>query len=145
MSYYEGVVHEYLRRDRALFVNTEYCVQIEPGRVLPKGTFWYCDVVTVDFRSTTIFLCEISYSKTLGALVKRLRSWDHHWAGVRNALLRDSKLPGGWKVRPWLFVPDDGLEILKRGLASIGNANFTPRITTLDMMQPQMFEEDEIR
>jgi hypothetical protein len=145
MSYYEGVVLEYLRRDRALFVNTEYCIQIEPGKVLPKGSYWYCDVVAADFRSKTIFLCEISYAKGLGALVKRLRSWDKNWEGVRKAVDRDSELRGEWQVRPWLFVPDKGLTVLKRGLASIGNANFTPRVTTLDMIQPWKCEEDRTK
>jgi hypothetical protein len=32
MDYYESVVRDYLRADRALFVNTEYCIQISPGR-----------------------------------------------------------------------------------------------------------------
>jgi hypothetical protein len=31
MDYYEGVVIDYLRADRALFVNTEYCIRISPG------------------------------------------------------------------------------------------------------------------
>jgi len=141
MSYYEGVVLEYLRRDRALFANPEYCVQIEPGRVPPKGTHWYCDVVTVDFSSKTIFLCEISYSKTQGALVKRLGSWSDNWGAVCKAVNRDSMLPEGWQVRPWLFVPDERLGILIRGLEQIGGTNFKPRITTLDMIQPWKCEE----
>jgi hypothetical protein len=87
-------------------------------------------------------VCEISYSKSLGALVKRLRNWDQHWDGVRRALKRDSELPSGWDVRPWLFVPDEAVKVLTRGLDSIGNANFTPRITTLDMIQPWKCAED---
>jgi hypothetical protein len=142
LTYYETVVFEYLRRDRALFTSPEYCIQLETGKVLPKCTFWYCDVVTVDFRSKAVFLCEISYSKTLGALVKRLRSWDQNWTGVCNAVHRDSALPDEWQVRPWLFVPDTGLKILIRGLASIANANLKPRITTLDMIQPWKCAED---
>jgi len=31
MDYYEGVVIDYLRADRALFVNTECCIQINPA------------------------------------------------------------------------------------------------------------------
>jgi hypothetical protein len=39
MSYYEIPVLEYLRRDRGLFANPEYCIQIEPGKVLEKGSY----------------------------------------------------------------------------------------------------------
>ncbi len=31
MDYYEGVVIDYLRADRAVFVNTECCIQIKEG------------------------------------------------------------------------------------------------------------------
>jgi len=31
MNYYENVVLDYPRADRAIFVNSEYCIQINPG------------------------------------------------------------------------------------------------------------------
>jgi hypothetical protein len=78
---------DYLRADRALFVNTECCIQISPGHNPDKDTHWYCDAVVADFRSETVFLCEISYSVQLTALIKRLKSWHDNWDGIRNALI----------------------------------------------------------
>ncbi len=74
MDYYESVVIDYLRADRAIFVNTEYCIQVNPGTNPDKsGAHWYCDAVALNFRWKEILLCEISYSVNLGALAKRLK------------------------------------------------------------------------
>ena len=42
MDYYLGVVTEYLRADRAIFVNTESLIQLDPGDVPVKDRHWYC-------------------------------------------------------------------------------------------------------
>ena len=46
MNYYESVVMDYLRSDRAVFVNTNCCIQLNqadnPGT---SGPHWCCDVV----------------------------------------------------------------------------------------------------
>jgi hypothetical protein len=99
MDYYESVVIDYLRADRALFVNTECCLQISPGHNPDKGTHWYCDAAAADFRSETVFLCEISYSLTLATLIKRLKNWNDNWDGVRDALSRESHIPTNWLAR----------------------------------------------
>lgn len=133
MDYYESVVIDYLRADRALFVNTECCIQITPGHSSNKGTFWYCDAVVADLRSKTVLLCEISYSLTLATLIKRLQSWSANWDGMRSALERDSCLPKDWlsRLRPWLFVPERCIPSLLKGLSRIGRESpvSTPRIT----------------
>jgi hypothetical protein len=140
MDYYEGVVIDYLRADRALFVNTECCIQINPGHNPDKDTHWYCDAVVADFRSETVFLGEISYSVQLASLIKRLKTWHDNWDGVRGALARESALPAHWleRLRPWLFVPEKCVPTLLRGLSRIGNGPpmFAPRITPLEMVQP---------
>lgn len=140
MDYYESVVIDYLRADRALFVNTECCIQITPGHSSNKGTFWYCDAVVADLRSKTVLLCEISYSLTLATLIKRLQSWSANWDGMRSALERDSCLPKDWlsRLRPWLFVPERCIPSLLKGLSRIGRESpvSTPRITPLEMVQP---------
>jgi hypothetical protein len=41
MDYYEGVVAEYLRANRAVFLNTECLIQIEAGDVPSKGASWF--------------------------------------------------------------------------------------------------------
>lgn len=140
MDYYQGVVIEYLRADRALFVNTEYCIQINPGdNPDGSGPHWYCDAVAADFKSKTIFLCEISYSASLHDLAKRLGHWNEHWQGVCYALVRDSNLPTEWTVRPWIFVPQELVERLQKILKNVGSEqtlHFTPRVTPLEMVQP---------
>lgn len=149
MDYYQNVVIDYLRADRAVFVNTECCIQISPGSDPPKGTLWYCDAVAADFRSGTVFLCEITYSVQLAALVRKLKTWHDNWKEIRDALADYSSLPTharegfpkSWALRPWLFVPEDGdcLNILRKKLEQMRNGQplaFTPRITPLEMVQP---------
>ena len=66
MDYYESIAVNYLRADRALFVNTECCVQLnQSDNPDGSGPHWYCDAVVCDFRKSGIFLCEISYSAQL--------------------------------------------------------------------------------
>jgi hypothetical protein len=139
MNYYECVVIDYLRADRAIFVNTECCIQLnQADNPDTSGPHWYCDAVTLDFRAKTIFLCEISYGRQLADLTKRLKSWHESWSPLCAALKRDSFLPD-WPARPWLFVPDDLVSLLLKRLAQIGDAdslNYVPRVTPLEMVQP---------
>lgn len=140
MDYYQNVVVNYLRADRAVFVNTECCIQINAAdNPDASGPHWYCDAVVVDFRAQSIFLCEVTYSAQLGGLLKRLKAWHENWDGVRRALVRDNSLPELWPVRPWLFVPEKSVPVLVEGLGRIANGqplSFIPRITTLEMVQP---------
>jgi hypothetical protein len=140
MNYYESVVVDYLRADRAIFVNNECCIQInQADNPDSSGAHWYCDAVAVDFRSKSIYLCEISYGVQLADLLKRIKGWHDNWDGVRHALARDSFLPDLWPVRPWLFVPEKLVPLLLDRLAQIGNGQplkFIPRITPLEMVQP---------
>lgn len=141
LNYYESVVVDYLRADRSLFVNTEYCIQLKEGNPDLGGphSHWYCDAVIADFRSQSVFLCEISYSASLQTLIGRLKDWNENWLGVQEALIRDSKLPVDWEVRPWLFVPEKLVGLLQKGLEKIrgdGQLSFRPLITNLEMVQP---------
>jgi hypothetical protein len=142
MDYYESIVVSYLRADRALFVNTECCIQLNlADNPDTSGPHWYCDVVACDFRKHRIYLCEISYGARLADLIKRLTAWHENWDSVCKALFRDSCLPDDWPVRPWLFVPENRLQHLKRWWETIcGNGQLpqyqTPLVTTLEMVQP---------
>jgi hypothetical protein len=140
MNYYESVVIDYLRADRAVFVNTECCIQLNEGENPDiTGPHWYCDAVAVDFRSSCIFLCEISYSRNLGALTKRLSDWHNNWPLISAALHRDSCLPSTWPCRPWLFVPQEFIPLLLRRLEKVAGEvppNFISRITPLELVQP---------
>lgn len=139
-DYYQGIVVEYLRADRSMFVNTECCIQLNPGENPDTtGPHWYCDAVTADFSSKTVFLCEVSYAHTLQALKKRLEAWNENWDGVCKALARDCRLPiGEWGVRPWLFIPHRCVKTLRDGLENVDGMplRFMPRITPLEMVQP---------
>lgn len=143
LDYYQGVVTDFLRANRALFLNTECCIQVNPGENPDKsGPHWFCDAVAVDFGRAAIFLCEVSYAKSLGSLVKRLSEWDAHWPSVLEALVRDNHLPQGWPVQPWVFVPKHCEPALDSGLARVREmagrplAMPQPRVTFLEEVAP---------
>jgi hypothetical protein len=51
VDHFESVVVDYLRADRALFVNPQCCIQLNPGsNPDTSGPHWYCDVVAVSLR-----------------------------------------------------------------------------------------------
>jgi hypothetical protein len=94
MDYYESVVVHYLRADRALFVNTECCIQLNQSKNPDSsGPHWYCDAVACDFRKSRIFLCEISYGAQLSDLTKRLKEWYANWDSVRHARIDEQPKP----------------------------------------------------
>ena len=138
MDYYQGVVADYLSADRAVFVNTECCIQLNEGdNPDTSGPHWYADAVVCDFRDKTVFLCEVTFSLSLAALMKRLGGWHTSWELLRTALVRDSFVPAEWDVRPWLFVPEQSVPLLVQKLRSVGEPLlFRPRITPLEMVQP---------
>lgn len=120
MDYFQGVVTEYLRANRATFVNTECCIQLNDSpNPDNSGPHWYCDAVAVNLKEEKAYLCEITYSKSLGALAKRLAGWSMHWALLRVALRRDCGIPENWVVRPWLFVPKELGDALSKQLAKL--------------------------
>jgi hypothetical protein len=142
VSYYQDIVTEYLRADRAMFVNTEYFIQLDAADVTSKGKTWYCDIVAVSFRDEKVYLCEVTYSKTMDALVKRLKAWSTNWSGVCAALVRDSVVPAHWSIQPWLFVPAAHAPLLKQKLASLHNVVDghgqmpSPQIRNLESVAP---------
>jgi hypothetical protein len=119
MDYYEGVVVNYLRADRSVFANTEYCIQLKSGKLINNrdkdGPVWYCDAVALDFGSKVIFLCEISYATNLGDLTRRLRDWHNNWEKLCEKALKeiekeppkfDAKITPLEDVPPWRFHYD---------------------------------------
>jgi hypothetical protein len=52
-----------------------------------------------------VYLCEVTYAKGLGALLRRLAAWNTHWPEIKGSLVRDNKIFPDWFVTPWLFVP----------------------------------------
>lgn len=141
MNYYESVVVDYLRADRGIFLNTEFCIQLNSSDNPDlSGPHWYCDAVACDWMRHEIFLCEISYAQKLSGLRQRLSDWNKNWDGLLKALYRDGNLPSDWPVRPWLFVPEHLVGQINSVLHGIRDSEdgmkFHPRITTLEMVQP---------
>lgn len=63
MDHFEGVVLDYLRADRALFVNSQCCIQLNEGaNPDTSGPCWHCDAVVVSFKEQAACLCEITYA-----------------------------------------------------------------------------------
>ncbi|MCC6074348.1 hypothetical protein ACFPTX_13730 [Pseudomonas sp. GCM10022188] len=142
MDYFQGVVTEFLRANRSTFVNTEYLIQLDEGNTPLKARHWYCDALAVNFEHSTVYLCEITYSKTMSALLGRLQGWTTHWEAVCESITRDSKLIGAWNFQPWLFVPEASKPLLLRKLGQgqtpthpQGNMP-APLITTLESVAP---------
>ena len=140
MDYYQGIVAEYLDADRSVFLNSECYIQLTPGSNPPKGTTWYCDILAVNLREKVVYMCEISYSKGVSALVKRLTDWDAEWEGVCNALRRDCSIPADWPIRPWVFIPGDRWPVLERKLNERGV--LVPRATYLEEIVPWKYSSD---
>ena len=142
MDYFQGVVTEYLRADRAVFVNTECFLQLAPGDAPPRGTSWYCDAVAVNFRESAVYLCEITYSISLHTLFERLQSWAAHWTGLRSAICRDCAIPAAWPVRPWVFIPEALQPTYTRKLSALthpvppAEQMPAPRVTHLESVTP---------
>jgi hypothetical protein len=89
MHYYQDIVGDYLRMERTRFISPEYLLDLGHGGPHSKGC-WWVDVLAVDFKEQTIFLCEVSYSKTLAALVRRLQQWSNQWDAIRKCSKRRS-------------------------------------------------------
>ncbi len=138
MDYYQDVVAEYLRADRCVFINHEFTIQLDEGVAQPeKERSWICDLVSVHFRKKTVFLCEVTYSRSLSALIKRLKSWSQNWPDIVRALQRDTCISADFKVRPWIFIPESLTEaFVKKFHASGAKFETPPLITTLEMTVP---------
>ena len=118
MDYFQGVVVEYLRANRSTFVNTECLIQVEPGDAPAKGTSWYCDAVALDMKHQIAYLCEVTYSKSLHALAKRLQAWNDAWPQICDAIHRDCSIPKDFKIMPWVFVPKTSEDLLRAKLSA---------------------------
>jgi hypothetical protein len=137
MDYFQGVVAEYLRADRAMFVNPEHLIQLIAGQKMPtKGTSWIIDLLAVNFREQAVYLCEVTYSRTQAALIKRLLELAGNWQAVCEALRRDTHVPEGWPIRTWAFVPES---LLPKFIPKLQSSQLSPKVTTLEMTEPWRF------
>jgi len=142
MDYFQGVVTEYLRADRAVFVNTECYLSLQLENTPPRGTSWVCDALAVNFRERAVYLCEVTYSNSLQALIQRLRAWAENWSPLRDAIRRDCAIPPEWPARPWVFIPESLKPTYDRKLGALlslaggQNGMPMPRLTYLEAVVP---------
>ena len=142
MDYFQGVVTEYLRAKRSRFVNTEYMINLDSDGAYKRARHWYCDAVAIDFADDSVHLCEITYSKTLHAVGRRLQFWCNHWSEIVAAIRRDSELKGQWNFSPHVFVPKDlaaQMELRSQALKHSDAAEIrmpAPIITLLEEVLP---------
>jgi hypothetical protein len=140
MDYFQGVVTEYLRADRKVFLNTEFLINLDEGKTYAKGRHWYCDALALNFEERTAYLCEVTYSKTMQGLLDRLRAWAGSWPEVCEAIRRDSKIGDRWAFQPWVFIPEDsypGLGEKLTGFVTSGERQMPmPRVTFLEKVTP---------
>jgi hypothetical protein len=139
VDYYQAVVMDYLRADRKLFLNTEFCIQLGDDLNPDKTKHWYCDAVTVDFGEETIWLVEVSFADQLASLRKRLADWESHWKVIPERvkeLSGASKLCSEWSVRPWLFVRGNLKEPVRKKLEPFQNGPLNAKIDSLDQVLP---------
>jgi hypothetical protein len=105
MDYFQSVVAEYLQRDRASFINTEFLLPHKARPTDEGPPEWLVDILSVNLRDQRVYLCEISYSDRLQALEKRLREWADHWDVVTKTIRMDAHIPDDWPICIHLFVP----------------------------------------
>jgi len=141
MDHFEAVIVEYLRADRSLFVNTQLCIQLNPGpNPDVSGPHWYCDAVAVSLKDSAAYLCEITYANPPNPLFKRLSGWDANWPRIRIALERDSGIPASWPLTPWLFVPESLAGKIESFLDSLTLTEMPrPRITPIEQVMPWLY------
>jgi hypothetical protein len=94
----------------------------------------------VNLREKAVYLCEISYSKGLSALVDRLRAWDKNWQEFCGALRRDCSIPLDWPITPWIFIPEDRWPTLEKKLKIERLPH--PRVTYLEKIAPWTYSSD---
>lgn len=140
MDYFQGVVSEYLRANRQTFVNPElYLPLAGQPKTAAKGSSWFVDIVAIDIAKRTAFLCEVSYSKGLSALLRKMREWAATWPKLVEGLRRVSDIPEDWAVRPWLFIPE---ERVSKFVKYAPRLPVPPLITTLEMTLPWRYPWD---
>ena len=135
MDYFQGVVMEYLRADRACFVNPEFWIRgnLEQPHEKPH---WFVDVLAINMRDRSVYLCEVTYAKQPRALARRLHSWKEHWSVINDTLKKDASIGEEWPLIPWVFAPPKTLAIIEPELKKLFPE---ARTTNLEKVLPWLF------
>jgi hypothetical protein len=82
----------------------------------------------------------VSYSKTLKALIRRLKQWSDNWDAIDAALKNCTQAPANWTVRPWVFVPQQLVPTYHTEFAKLGAVRFDPLLTMLEDTPPWKYD-----
>jgi hypothetical protein len=136
MSHYEEIVAEYLCFGRTRFVSPGFSLDL--GGVGPhgKGRNWWIDVLAVDFKEQTIYLCEATFARHPTYMFARLRAWTAVWPEICENLFRVTHAPHSWTVKPWIFTPNDLKSRIELGIAAIRDCPFDYKWTAFEDIVP---------
>jgi hypothetical protein len=118
MDYFQGVVLEYLRADRACFVNPEFWLRGNPEKPHEKP-HWFVDAVALHMKDKVVYLCEVTYAKQPRALIQRLQSWKLNWETIEQTLRADAHVDQSWPLIPWVFGATETLTAVKPTLEKL--------------------------
>jgi hypothetical protein len=137
MDYFQGVVAEYLRADRACFINPEFWLR---GNLERKSAYekphWFVDVLAIHMKHKCAYLCEVTYAKRPTALLGRLQGWRDHWSVLGQTLRQDTAIPADWDVKPWIFAPAAVLDSVKGSILKLHPA---ARMSPLEEILPWLY------
>ena len=145
MSYYQEIVGEYLNSERSRFISNEFLLDIGDPLAMTSGHAFWVDIAAVDFDRQTIFLCEVSYSRSLAAIRDKLRVWSARWEDVRAATFRASKAPSKWAIMPWIFAPNERHDRFFRWFDAQGLKLPRPTWTDLECVAPWKRDDQGVR
>jgi hypothetical protein len=126
----EHDVIAYLKADRAVFVNSQFLLQLDEGTEQKKRHLWI-DALAVDLRNKEVLLCEVSIARNPAALLKRIGMLCVDWSAYRQALWRDASIPVEWSARFRAFVPRERVTEL---LATLRTMLTAPCPLTIDIV-----------
>jgi hypothetical protein len=109
MDFFQRATEDYLGADPASFNNPEFYLRRSEVYEAGKSN-WYVDILSVNFCEKTAYLCEVTYARNPKALRDRLVAWKENWTSVVAAIQRDAGVPLDWKVRVWVFCPEERLD-----------------------------------
>jgi hypothetical protein len=136
MDYFQGVVVEYLRADRACFINPEFWLRGNELKPYNKP-HWYVDALAIHMKQRCAYLCEVTYAKKAPSLIKRLQSWRENWAIIQKTLIKDAGIPETWSIRPWIFTT---AEIRQEIEPAVLKLHDQVRFTNLESVLPWLYK-----
>ena len=124
-----------------MFINMDCRIQLDQKTPVKKR-HWYCPIIAVNFRESTVYLCQITYSIQIDPIITHFQIWDSHWDLLCAAVARDCLVPASWKIQPLLFIPQERHAELTKKLSKLQNSEPafkqmpTPKVIYLESVTP---------